>query len=90
MTEGSPRVDGRGALPLTALLGSLSNDDGYANENEKKAIGLDWKNYIFECASRFFVHFFAVAARLQRETTLNFTFCTLGREKKTTTFFLFS
>ena len=37
VTEGSPRGDGRGALPLTALLGSLSNDDGYANENGKKS-----------------------------------------------------
>ena len=61
------------------------NGDG--NENDKKAIGLDWQNNNFARASRFFVHFFAVAARLQREN--NFTFCR-GRENKTTTFFFFS
>ena len=47
---------------------SLSNDDGDGNENGKKAIGLDWQNNNFACASRFFVHFFAVVARLQRES----------------------
>ena len=35
-----------------------------ANE---KAIGLDYQNN-FACALRFFVHFFAVFARLQRES----------------------
>ena len=39
--------------------GGLSNDDGDGNENGKKAIGLD--------RQRVFLHFFAVAARLQRE-----------------------
>ena len=33
----------------------------------QKAIGLDWQNNNFARASRFFVHFLAVAARLQRE-----------------------
>ena len=47
------------------LLGSLSNDD--INENGKKAIGLDWQNNNFARASRFFVHFFAVTARLRHE-----------------------
>ena len=48
-------------------IGSLSNDDGDSdgNENGKKVIGLDNN---FARASRFFVHFFAVAARLQRES----------------------
>ena len=49
-------------------LGSLNNDDGDGNENGKKAIGLDKQNINFAHASRFFVHFFAVAARLQRES----------------------
>ena len=49
-------------------LGSLRNDDGEGNENGKKAIGLDWQNNNFARASRFFVHFFVVAARLQRES----------------------
>ena len=48
--------------------GSLSNDDGDGNENDKKAIGLDWQTNNTVRASRFLVHFFAVAARLQRES----------------------
>ena len=39
------------------------------NENGKKAIGLDWQNNNFARASRFFVDFFALTARLQRENT---------------------
>ena len=53
-------------------LRSLSNDDGDGNENGKKAIALDWQNNNFTRASRFFVHFFAVAARLQRESAHTF------------------
>ena len=52
-------------------LASLSNDDddhGDGNENRKKAIGLDRQNNNFARASRFFVHFLAVVARLRRET----------------------
>ena len=51
-----------------ATLGSLNNDDGDGNENGKKAIGLDKRNNNFARASRFFVHFLAIVARLQRET----------------------
>ena len=46
----------------------LSNDDGDGNENGKKAIVLDWQNNNFARASRFFVHFLAVVARLRHET----------------------
>ena len=35
----------------------------------KNAIGLDWPNNNFARASRFFVHFLAVVARLRREST---------------------
>ena len=49
------------------MIGSLSNNDGDSNESGKKAIGLDWQNNNFACASRFFVHFFAITARLQSE-----------------------
>ena len=49
-------------------LGSLSNDDGDGNENGKTAIGLDKQNNNFVRASRFLVHFFTVAARLQHES----------------------
>ena len=40
------------------------------DENDKKAIDLDsliWQNNNFARATRLFVHFFAVFARLQRE-----------------------
>ena len=50
------------------LLGSLSNDDGDGNENGKKAMGLDWQNNNFARASRFFVYFLTVVARLQSES----------------------
>ena len=50
-------------------LGSLSNDDGDVNENGKKIKGLDWQNNNSASVSRFFVHFFAVTARPQRENT---------------------
>ena len=43
--------------------GSLSNYEG------KKATGLDWQNNNFALASRFFIHFFALVARLRRETS---------------------
>ena len=49
-------------------LGSLSNDDSDVNENDKKAIVLDWQNDNSSRASRFFVHYFGVTARLRRET----------------------
>ena len=45
----------------------LSNDDGDVNENGKKAKGLDWQNNSSARASRFFVHFFALTARLRHE-----------------------
>ena len=48
-------------------IGSLSNGDGDDIENGTKAIGLDQQNNNFARASRFFVHFFAVRARLQGE-----------------------
>ena len=49
------------------LIGSLSNDEGDVKENGKKAIDLDLQNNNFARASRFFVHFFDVTARLRRE-----------------------
>ena len=44
------------------ILGSSSNDDGEGNEYGKK------NNNNFARASRFFVHFLAVVARLQRKS----------------------
>ena len=53
---------------VVLLKGSLlSNDDSNVNENVKKAMGLDLQNNNFAQASRFFLHFFAVTARLRRE-----------------------
>ena len=49
------------------LIGSLSNDEGDVKENGKKAIDLDLQNNNSARASRFFVYFFAVGARLRRE-----------------------
>ena len=48
--------------PPGLKLGTLRNydDDGDGNGNVKKPIGLMTKK-IFACASRFFVHFFAVS-----------------------------
>ena len=65
------------------IIGSLSNDGGDANENGKRAIDLDWQKK-FARASRSFVRFFAVTARLYVVKMPNFTFCG-GREHKTTT-----
>ena len=50
---------------LSRILESLSNDDGDANENGKKAIGLDWQNNNSTRASHVFVNFLAVIARVQ-------------------------
>ena len=49
-------------------IGSLSKNDSDDNENIKIAIGLDWQNNNFARTSRFFVHFYAVVARLQRKS----------------------
>ena len=49
-------------------VGSLSNDDTDGNENGKKAIGLIIKTTSFHVHHAFFVHFFTVVARLQRES----------------------
>ena len=53
---------------VSVLVGSLSNDDADGNENGKKAIGLISKTTTLHVHHAFFVHFFAVIARLQRES----------------------
>ena len=62
-TQGVKTADWQGTTTET-----MSNDDGDGNENGKKEKGLDKQNNNFARASRLFVHFFAVAARLQRES----------------------
>ena len=69
---------------------SLSNNDSDVTKNGKKAIGLDWQNNNFAGASPFFVHFFAVTARLRRENALKFHDLSARMGKQGTNFsFLF-
>ena len=63
------------------MLRSLRNDSGDGNDNGRR----QKKN--FARVSRVFVHFFAVVARLQRETSY-FLVCG-GREHNITVFFFF-
>ena len=49
-------------------IGSLSNDVGDGNEISKKILGSDKQNNSAR-AARVFVPFFAVVARLRRETS---------------------
>ena len=57
-----------GYTEILPILGSFSNDDGDGNQDVKKAVGLLRKiTTDFARASRFFVHFFTVLARLRRE-----------------------
>ena len=51
----------------TKVIGRLRCHYGDSNENVKKAIGLDYQNNNSARAPSFFVHFFAVRARLWRE-----------------------
>ena len=55
---------------LSSILESLGNDDGDANENGKKAIGLDSQNNDSVRASHVFVNFLTVTARVQRAKCL--------------------
>ena len=54
---GRPQLDN-----VAASLSTFPNDDGHGNENTKTGIAKQVAR-----TSRFFVHFFAVAARLRRE-----------------------
>ena len=47
-------------------IGRFCNGDG---EQQTKSLGLDWPKNNFARASRFFVHFLAVVARLRHETS---------------------
>ena len=59
---------------MTALPGRVNNRElkqrrRRQQRERQKAKGLDWQNNNFARASRFFVHFFAVTVRLQRESS---------------------
>ena len=58
-------------------------------QERKKAIGLDWQNNNFARASLFFVHFFAVVARLRRESAFFSRFVEDGRTQDNNFLFLF-
>ena len=49
------------------IFGTLRSDDGDGKENVKKQFKFNNQTNNFARASRFFVHFFAVTARLRRE-----------------------
>ena len=75
------------SITLVLKLWSLSNNDGDGNENDKKAIGLDWKNNNFARASR--VLYISLPSLYDYDgELLNFTFYG-GREHTTTIFFFF-
>ena len=48
-------------------IGRLTSDDGDGNKNVKKSSRFNNQNNNFARASRFFVHFFSVTARLRPE-----------------------
>ena len=75
------------SITLELKLGSLSNDDGDGNENDKRAIGLDWQNDNFARASRL-LYISLPSLHDYDVELLNFTFYG-GREHKTTTFYFF-
>ena len=59
---------------MTALPGRVNNRElkqrrRRQQRERQKAVALDWQNKNFARASRFFVHFFAVTVRLQRESS---------------------
>ena len=73
----------------SAILGSLSNDDGDGNENDKKTIGLDKENNNVTRASRF--EFLYISLPLLHDYNVKpsiFTFYG-GRDHKKTIFFFF-
>ena len=79
-------------VSVSGFFGELKQRAGrWRRQREQETSkGLDKQNNNFACASRFFVYFFAVVARLRLESAVpNFTFCG-GREHKTTIFFFCS
>ena len=75
------------AKSLQLTLGSLRNDDADGNENGKKAIGLISKTTTLHVHHAFFVHFFAVVARLQRESAWIHVLSRTGTQNNNFVFF---
>ena len=77
-------------VSVSGFFRELKQRTGRRQRERETSKSLYKRNNNFACASRFFVHFLAVVARLRLESTLpNFTFCG-EREHKTTIFFFFS
>ena len=72
---------------LGTLKGSLSNDDADGNKNGKKAIGLNSKTTTLLVHHVFLVHFFAVVARLQRQSAWIHVLWRTGRQDNNFLFF---
>ena len=75
-------------MSFSSQKGVYATTTATATRTAKKQKGLDKQNNNFARASRFFVYFSSVVARLQLAELSNFTFCG-GREQKMTTFFFF-
>ena len=75
------------SITLELKLGSLSNDDGDGNENDKRAIGLDWQTTTLH-VHHAFLYISLPSLHDYDVELLNFTFYG-GREHKTTTFYFF-
>ena len=54
--------------PISLLFREVTQRRRRRQRERQKRKGCDWQNNNFARASRFFVHFFAVVARLQRES----------------------
>ena len=73
MIAASAGVADSGMVVVVVVEGKISNMElkqrrRRRQQEREKAMGSDWLNNNFAHESCFFVHFFAVAARLQRES----------------------
>ena len=66
-TRVSVTYDGITGIVSSNSIGTLRSNDADGNENVKKNNWFNKQNNNFARASRFFVHFFPVFARLRRE-----------------------
>ena len=85
---GHTKISAMICFSVHQTIGGVSNNDGDVNENDKKAIGLDWQNNNSTRALRFLDISLPSLHNLDVNMP-NFTFCG-GRERKRTTFFFFS
>lgn len=67
---------------VNPLIGTLLNYDGDSNDNVKKQYRFSYQNNDSPRASRLFVHFYAVPARLLREMTKFKSFLRTGTARR--------